>query len=675
MIGCGRVFASDQECLACHGDATMKNGKGKSIHVDGAKEKDSVHGGLGCTTCHEGVKDFPHPASMRKPTCTTCHDEPGARVHQSAHSLLGADACTSCHGRPHEVQKAANIAPQQCATCHDDAVHGYEQSVHAIARKGGNRQAPTCLVCHGSPHKIVASCDPESPVYHTNVPKMCATCHEQKFVMERSGDSTQPFFSYQESVHGRAVAAGSTTAAVCTDCHGAHEILRANDGKSSTFKFNLPKTCAKCHTEVGQQFLQSIHGQAITRGNSLAPVCTDCHGIHSIKSHVDPNSPVAAQNLARTTCGRCHEDVRLSQEFGVAGSRTSTYYASYHGLASKLGSQTVANCASCHGVHNIFPSSDPRSTINEANLVRTCGQCHPGATEKFVIGKVHVDAPLSADTGSIAVHWIRRIYISMIFGVIGGMALHNLVIWRRKAIQCRDEHPREVTRMTRNQRWQHFILLGSFIILVITGFALKYPDSWLSMIPGMGERVRGIIHRIAGVAMVGASVYHLIYAILTRDGRKLILNMLPEPKDAADVIGTMRYYLGLGGRKPEFKRFTYAEKAEYWALIWGVFVMAATGIALWAKVTVGHLLPRWWLDVATAIHFYEAVLASLAIVVWHFYQVFLDPDAYPMNWAWYDGKMSVHHYREEHGLDSETLLAVAQSEEDEEHESVSEDVK
>src|SRR5215471_6992478 len=85
VVGCGRVLAPDQECLARHRDATAKTGKGKSIHVDGAKEKDSVHGGLGCTTCHEGVKDFPHPASMRKPTCTTCHDEPGARVPQSAH--------------------------------------------------------------------------------------------------------------------------------------------------------------------------------------------------------------------------------------------------------------------------------------------------------------------------------------------------------------------------------------------------------------------------------------------------------------------------------------------------------------------------------------------------------------------------------------------------------------
>ncbi|HMK31674.1 MAG TPA: hypothetical protein VK473_18470, partial [Terriglobales bacterium] len=133
-------------------------------------------------------------------------------------------------------------------------------------------------------------------------------------------------------------------------------------------------------------------------------------------------------------------------------------------------------------------------------------------------------------------------------------------------------------------------------------------------------------------------------------------------KDATDVWHTMLYHLGLREEKAEFRRFTYAEKAEYWALVWGLIVMATTGVMLWAKVWVGHILARWWLDVATAIHFYEAVLATLAIVVWHFYQVFFDPDVYPMNWAWWDGKMSFELYREEHGLDSETLLAAARSE-------------
>jgi cytochrome b subunit of formate dehydrogenase len=135
----------------------------------------------------------------------------------------------------------------------------------------------------------------------------------------------------------------------------------------------------------------------------------------------------------------------------------------------------------------------------------------------------------------------------------------------------------------------------------------------------------------------------------------MISDMLPTPKDASDLVGTFRHYLGLGGEKPQYARFNYGEKFEYLALVWGIIVMGITGLALWFKVLAGHLAPRWILDVATAIHFYEAILATLAIFVCHFYQVFLDPDVYPMNWAWYDGRMSIEHYAEEHGADTETI--------------------
>ena len=97
-----------------------------------------------------------------------------------------------------------------------------------------------------------------------------------------------------------------------------------------------------------------------------------------------------------------------------------------------------------------------------------------------------------------------------------------------------------------------------------------------------------------------------------------------------------------------FRRFSYAEKAEYWALVWGMFVMAATGLMAWFKVFVGERVPGWWVDVAITIHWYEAMLATLAIIVWHIYAVIFDPDAYPMNWAWFDGKMSIEHYEHEH---------------------------
>ncbi len=604
----------DEDCLVCHSDPTLTkdvNGKQVSLRVDPDKMKHSIHGSMfSCVDCHKDVKTSPHDATPAKVTC---------------------------------------------AGCHADSQEAYSHGLHAKSTKPGGAPFANCEDCHGGVHQILAADDPKSPVNHANIPATCGRCHGQKFLMESNGQSAQPFTSYQESVHGRAVAKGSSKAAVCTDCHGSHEILAANDSKSPIYKFNVPNTCGKCHGQVQQTFMQSIHGQGITRGNGLAPVCTDCHGIHSIKAHIDPNSSVSEQNLARTTCARCHEGVRLSQEFGIKGNPVSTYFDSYHGLASQGGSTVAANCASCHGVHNILPSSDPHSTINRANLDKTCGKCHTGATQKFTMTRVHMDGVRPGDIDSIAVRWIRLIYLALIILVIGAMFLHNAIIWRSKAVARRAMKNPMMVRMTTNQRWQHLFLLTSFIILVITGFALKFPNSWFAEALGMGEKLRSIIHRVAGVVLIGAGIYHVFYLIVTREGRRLIRDFAPGPKDAFDAIGTMLYYLGLSRKKPQFGRFNYAEKAEYWALVWGTGLMAVTGIMLWAKVWVGNLFARWWIDVATSIHFYEAILATLAIVVWHFYQVFLDPDVYPMNWAWWDGKMTVEHYREEHGLDTESL--------------------
>jgi len=606
----------DADCLVCHSDPTLTkeiNGKQVSLQVDAGKMKQSIHGSMfGCVDCHKDVTSSPHEKTPAKVTCTQCHA---------------------------------------------DAAAAYQHSFHATAKKPDGTNPATCSDCHGDVHTILPVSDPKSPVHHTNIPATCGTCHGQKFLMESTGNSAQPFVSYQESVHGRAVESGSQTAAVCTDCHGAHDILPANDSKSLINKFNVPQTCGKCHGAVETAFVQSIHGQALSRGNGSAPVCTDCHGIHTIKASTGNVASSSDHSLSRDSCAGCHQGVRLAQEFGVAGNRVSSYQDSYHGLAAKGGSLVVANCSSCHGVHNILPSSDPHSTVNVANLGVTCGQCHKGVTDKFTRNKVHVDVQGggTSDTGSIAVRWVKRFYIPLIFLVIGGMFLHNVVIWRAKVIAHRKAHNFSIVRMTANQRWQHLILLTSFFVLVITGFALKYPDSWLAVTLGIGERWRSILHRVAGVLLIADGLYHLYYVAFTRDGRKLIRDLFPTLKDVTDARATMLYYLGMRQEKPKFGRFNYAEKAEYWALVWGTGLMAVTGIMMWAKVYVGNLLARWWVDAATAVHFYEAILATLAILVWHFYQVFFDPDVYPMNSAWRDGKMSADHYREEHELDTETL--------------------
>ena len=603
---------SNDDCLACHGDSTLTkevNGKPVSLFVSPQKFNSSTHGSMfACVDCHTDIKSSMHEAAP-------------ARVN--------------------------------CAKCHQDEQSAFDRSLHAKALAAGNSNAASCVDCHGSPHELLPASDPKSKVNHSNIPATCGVCHGQKFVMEPSGLTTQPFVAYQDSVHGRAIAAGIMRSAVCTDCHGTHTIQSALDPGSPISKFNVPATCGKCHEPVQRQFATSIHGQAVARGDWQAPVCTDCHGIHGIKSRHDPKSAVSGLNLAEATCSRCHESVRLSQEFGFDTRKATTYLSSYHGLASRLGSPVVANCASCHGAHNILPSSDPRSTVNQANLVETCGKCHPGVTPRFVAAKVHVDMALSQDKGSIGVRWVRRIYLVVIALVIGAMLLHNFLIWRWTAMQERRLGEPQVLRMTPNQRWQHTVLMISFIVLVITGFALKYPDSAFTAFLGMGERVRGIIHRIAGGVLIGAGIYHVCYILFWREGRSLARDMLPNRGDVVGIRKNLLFHLGWLSSKPSFGRFNYAEKAEYWALLWGTVVMGLTGLMLWAKVFFGNLLPRWFLDVATAVHFYEALLATLAVIIWHFYHVFFDPEAHTMNWSWWDGRMALSRYRESHSLDQD----------------------
>ena len=614
----------NDECLACHSEPSLtkdENGKQVSLHVDDAKFKGSIHSMFNCVDCHTEIKGAPHDPATTKP---------------------------------------------QCATCHSDEQSKYDHGLHARAIKAGDGKAAQCQDCHGSVHELLAASDPASRVNRHNIPATCGTCHNNNATMQSAGLSTAPFNSYEDSVHGKAVNGGSQSAAVCTDCHGEHDILTARDANSPIFKFNVPQTCAKCHGNESRQYTASIHGKAIARGVSSAPVCTDCHGIHNIKKPSDPNSTVSAANISNVTCANCHEGVKLSKEFGVQGRRSSTYLASYHGMASKMGSTVAANCASCHTAHNILPSSDPNSSINHANLAKTCGQCHPGANDNFIKGKVHLDAQMAgSDLGGKVVNFVSRTYIWLIVLTIGGMLLHNIIIFRRKLEDSRKAAPRVVVRMTRLQRAQHLTLLVSFFVLVFTGFALKFPNSFFGMLLGNSEKFRSIVHRVAGVILIAVGSYHVLYAIFTGEGRRLVKDFLPEWKDITDVRDAISYYLGFSDKKPLFKRFNYAEKMEYWALVWGTIVMALTGCMAWFKVGVGTVVPRWIVDVALTIHFYEAILATLAIIVWHLYMIIYDPETYPMNWAWLDGRMSIEHYQHEHPLDAETLASAIGSKEEE----------
>ncbi len=219
------------------------------------------------------------------------------------------------------------------------------------------------------------------------------------------------------------------------------------------------------------------------------------------------------------------------------------------------------------------------------------------------------------------------------------MLVHNALIWRKKAAAKRRQE-RSVIRLTVNQRAQHWFLLTSFIALVLSGFALQYPESWLAWLMGGNEFLRRIIHRVAAIVMLVVGVYHLLYLALTREGRQWVKDMRPRLQDVRDVIGNFAYYLGLKKERPKIARFGYPEKAEYWAVVWGTIIMGLTGLMIWMKLSVFGFLPRGWIEIALAVHYYEAILATLAIIVWHFYHAIFDPDVYPINWAFYDGRVS-----------------------------------
>ncbi len=639
----------DESCLACHGQAGMTSGTGKNISIDPAKHAASVHGTLGCTDCHTTIKDYPHPAKVQQVKCSTCHADEASAVPNSVHVVLGDGACQSCHGNHHEVMVAAQLTPAKCAQCHADEVKDFRQSIHGQAAAAGDPDGPNCMSCHGPVHQIQMSSDASATVAKKNLPDTCASCHSNpQFLSRHKIPFAHPVELYKQSVHGRAVVDGDGAAATCSDCHGSHGILPSQDARSKVNHFNIPATCGQCHTDIAKTYMESVHGQAMKRGEQGAPVCSDCHGEHLILAPKEQGSLVNASRVSMATCGRCHGDERLDLRYNLPADRVPSYADSYHGLALRGGSQSVANCASCHGVHNIFPSADPRSTVNAANLSKTCGNCHAGAGDHFVIGPVHVQ--ITTGPAHPVVKWIRWTYLALIPMTLGFMVLHNLIDFLAKLMRPRPRHETgaQVNRMNLNFRLAHAGVILSFPTLVFTGFALKYPEAWWARPLLLWEghfAFRGIVHRSAAVVLIASTVYHLIHLAVNKRDRLFLKAMMPQIKDATDLVQVFTYNLGITKVEPTFAKFNYAEKLEYLAFMWGTLVMTASGLLLWFNNFTLRHFPKWVSDAATAVHYYEALLATFAILIWHSYMVVFDPLVYPMDTAWIDGKVPADHYR------------------------------
>ncbi len=582
---------------------------GVSLTVDLEKMKKSVHGAE-CLNCHADIKKLNHPAKLQPVDCNNCH-------------------------------------------VHDPFAEAYQHGAHGQAAAAGVATAPTCADCHGA-HAVAATSETTSPVYRENVAATCGQCHTTGVLPGRT--RVGAYNRWLSSVHAQKT--NGRTNATCDDCHDSHDVEYAT---GMTAKPNIAATCGKCHKKERADYELGSHGQALARGDLSSPTCTDCHGSHNVLARSNPESTVHGYATVAGVCGECHQAERINRRFGIRSTYES-YRSSFHGLALKKGDLRAADCASCHGAHAILDSADPRSRLHPNNLQKTCGECHPDIGEGVRRGKVHPDLNRHAGTiGEQVQWWVRWFYLLLIPGVLGFMFLHNLLDWIKKvrihlAIH---RYNAKYVRLDLSERVAHIVLLTSFTTLAITGFALTFGWKIPGLSGSLNEEIRADLHRVAAVVMILWFIYHAAWVLFTKRGRGYVRDMIPSLQDGYDVMQQLAYSLNLRPDRPRFDRFSYIEKAEYLAMIWGTVVMVLTGLILWFAEFALRFLPLWALDVAHIIHLMEAILATLAIIIWHFYSVLFNPDVAPMATHWLTGRLTEEEMENEHPLELDRLKRAA----------------
>jgi cytochrome b subunit of formate dehydrogenase len=609
----------------------------------------------GCLSCHPSPGLFSRLAKGEKTT-------PGAELSRfkgDAHKSLN---CTACHPGTNLGHHPTKPVSLQCEQCH---VSGGVQGARPmplidLLHARGTDGTPTCNSCHGH-HGVARANAPGARTARENAAKLCGTCHADP----SHGSTTPQVTDYNSSVHAAAVKGSAGPAATCVDCHAVHATSKGSGAMLLAARVREPRTCGRCHAEPANSYSHSVHGvQLMTRPDAM-PVCTDCHGTHNIQRVADPRSPASHERVV-ATCDRCHGNADFANANGLTTIASQTYDESYHGKAHRYGNKRAPTCNSCHSAHGILPASSVSSPTNIKNVPRTCAQCHPGAETSPQIGLFHV---LPIPSLSWLLFLIRAVYMLLVFGSFAGFVAYivfDLAAHRRlvkAGVEERFEHqlshlprPAEnaLIRMFPIERLQHFLLLISFITLAITGMALLIPDTvvgrFIILLCG-GMSGRAVVHRVSAGIMVSNFLFQAIWLASTKRGRQNVRDLAPGFSDLRDLYQTVLLFLGFSRNRPSFGRYGFAEKFEFWALVWGTLVMTLTGLLLaYVGWTLGHA-PKWVVDASELIHKWEAILAVGAIGIWHIYHVVWKPGVYPGNRAWLTGEISFEQLVMEHPLE------------------------
>jgi len=614
----------NSDCLECHADKTLTktgpDGKEVSIFMDEALFKVSVHRTNSCVSCHQDI--------------------------------------TAKH--PDDNQPAK---PVNCNDCHAAAAKDYAGSIHGISHSMGASAAASCADCHGK-HDMLPVRHPASPVYKLNLPNTCAKCHANTNLTAEYHIKDQGAAShYLDSIHGQALLKkGLIVAPSCNDCHGSHDIKRSVDRSSPINHQNIAKTCGVCHLGVEEVYNQSVHGKLLATGHKDAPVCTDCHSAHEIEKPVTGHF----KQVSDQRCGKCHQD------------SLTHYYDTYHGKAMALGKASqagdVAACYDCHGHHDVLPPSNPASRLSSTNIVATCQQCHPNANPGFASYRPHAN-PLDKVNYPV-LHAVFLFMTGLLISVFIFFGLHTLA-WLVRAVylywhdskkfrEAKFEVQQDdewFTRFAPFERFLHFLVVTSFLLLVITGMPLKfYYTDWAKMIFSVlgGAESARMLHRFGAIVTFLYFALHVGSLMLSfwsnrgylRDPasgkfcfRRILSavfgpdSMVPTMQDWRDFVAHNKWFFGKGP-KPHFDRWTYWEKFDYFSVFWGVFIIGVSGLIMWFPEWFTQWLPGWSINVALIIHSDEALLAAGFIFTIHFFNTHFRLEKFPMDTVIFSGRIS-----------------------------------
>ncbi len=584
-------------------------------------------------------------AKLDKETCLKCHDAKQAKIKVPV--IIAGDEDERELRRVDTLKFAKSVHSNlQCVDCHRNIVDS--QKNHKIDKatpKAG------CIECHQG---LWAKAQQDGKT--KDKPRL-------ELVVKN-------IEAYKNSFHAReSKDVPGQPLAKCDDCHSSHEFNVPPQGseRRTAWHKTIPATCGtNCHEDQLEIYAASVHGEeVIDKNNMKAAVCTDCHSAHSVTG--TSGDSFKMQNVR--DCGNCHKE------------QMSTYGDTYHGKVNVLGYAYTAKCVDCHDSHGVRAKDDPKSRINPNNLLKTCQKCHDGkkmplATAGFTSFAPHANAHDFDRFPQVYV--VAKFMIWLLIGVFLFFWSHS-VLWYYREWQERKHKKPEVhvrteglqldekkhfVRFALGWRIGHLMFALATMTLVLTGMTALFAESaWAPFVAKLfgGPQVLAYIHRIAAAIFISIFAIHLIYVMqkLLRDKSFRWFgpdSLVPNWKDLDDAIGMFKWFFGQGP-KPQFDRWTYFEKFDYWAVFWGVSVIGMSGLMLAFPHITASYLPGWVFNVATIVHGEEGFLAAVFLFTVHFFNNHFRPEKMPPpDVVMFTGTQSLEEFRHEHPAQYRRLL-------------------